>query len=221
MNEFDQAFEKAFPASPKYPEGAIQPPPDPLKSAPDGTFNMVGPGGTPAPGTLPGTVPVAQGINSQPGALTQPPTGRRPWDPYGEFNFEVEIDGIMVGAFQKCGGLSYEADVIAYRDSMDAYVKYRPGLKRFGRITLTKGYIGSTVLWDWCNAIMRGRIDRRSGAIHLYGDQLGAPEMTYRFLDAWPSKWKGFQFDGQGNGTLVEEIELVTEAVMRGGGLLT
>jgi len=220
---FDQAFKQAFPTTPKVPEGSVQAVGQlgGLKTAPDGSMSLVGPSGTPAPGTHPSTVPVALHAQNQAGGVTAPPTGRRPWDPYGDFNFEVEIDGIVVGAFQKCSGLSYEADVITYRDSMDPYVKYRPGLKRFGRITLTKGYIGSTALWDWCQSVMRGRMERRHGAIHLYEDDGNTPATTYRFLDAWPVRWSGFKMDGHGTGTLVEEIELVTECVIRGGGVMT
>ena len=33
----------------------------------------------------------------------------------------------------------------------------------------------------------------------------------------WPSNWSGFKLDGKGQGSLVEEIELVTECVMKTG----
>ena len=70
---------------------------------------------------------------------------------------------------------------------------------------------------DAMPTLANGKIDRRNGAIHLYNDDGDTPAMTYRFLDAWPASWSGFKLDGKGQGTLVEEIELVTECVMKTG----
>jgi phage tail-like protein len=197
---FDHAFNQAFPN-----DGTQQ-------STGDESSSQSGVTASPAPGTSQESVPYATPTPS--GGSS---TGRRAWDPHGDFNFVIEIDGIVAGSFQKCDGISFEADVIEYRDSMDPYPRYRPGLKRFGRIRLTRGYVENSSLWDWCQSIMHGKIDRRHGAIHLYNDDGETPAVTYRFLDAWPANWSGFKLDGLGRGTLVEEIELVTECVMKTG----
>ena len=41
-------------------------------------------------------------------------------DPYKNFNFLVEIDGIGSAAFKSVGGLSAEVEVIEYRSGADA-----------------------------------------------------------------------------------------------------
>lgn len=159
-----------------------------------------GPTVTPTPGTVP----------------TENASGRREWDHYGDFNFVIELDGISAGAFQKCDGLTFDVDLIEYKDSMDPYPRYRPGIRRFGKIKLTKGHIDNAALWDWCQNIMEGKHDRRHGAIHVMSDDGQDEVVTYQFLDAFPIQWSGFKLDGKGTATLIEEITLVTECVIRG-----
>ena len=45
-------------------------------------------------------------------------TGHRV-DPYGNFNFLVEIDGISRAAFQECNGFDSTIDVIEHREGGD------------------------------------------------------------------------------------------------------
>ena len=139
--------------------------------------------------------------------------GRRTHDYVADFNFVIEIDGLQAGAFQKCDGLSWEADLIETRDSMDPYPRYRPGIRRFGKLKLTKGYVSDSTLWTWCESIMKGKHDRRNGAITLYDDDGQSAVVSYTFIDALPVKWSGFRLDGKGAGGLVEEIELAVESI--------
>ena len=151
---------------------------------------------------------------------TESSQGRRDHDYFGDYNFVIRIDGEDnkdYGAFQKCDGLSWETDLIEWRDSMDPYPRYRPGIRRFGKIKLTKGFVDNTKLWDWCQSVMKGKHDRKNGVIHLLnedGDK-GSPAVSYKFIDAFPIKWSGFKLDGKGSSGLVEEVELVVECVER------
>lgn len=143
---------------------------------------------------------------------------RRDYDPYGDFNFIVEIDGVPAGAFQKCDGLSYECDVIEYRDSLAPWGRKRRGQTSHGNIKLVKGYTTSSALWDWCGEIMSGEMGRKTGAIHLLADDGdgSSPIVTYRWVEGFPCKWTGFRFDGKSSGAhLVEEIEIAVEAIFR------
>ncbi|MFO0745600.1 MAG: phage tail protein [Myxococcota bacterium] len=144
-------------------------------------------------------------------------SGRRTFDPYGDFAFHVEIEGIGAGAFRKFDGIDVEIDQIEYKDSMDPYPHKRPGIYRFGNIKLTKGVIANKALWDWCNEIMQGNLARKNGSIHVLSDNhdKNKAEITYNFYQAWPCKWSGLRLDGKGNETLVEEIELCVDYVTR------
>ncbi len=64
--------------------------------------------------------------------------GRREFDPYGDFAFHVEI-GPMRMAFSKFDGVDVEIDQIEYKDSLDTHPRNRPGIRRVGKIKLTKG----------------------------------------------------------------------------------
>jgi phage tail-like protein len=139
---------------------------------------------------------------------------RRDHDPYGDFNFRIEINGLGSGAFQKCDGLSFEMDEIVYRESGDRYPRKRPGLRRFGSIRLTRGHIDNTDIWAWCKELIGGKIDRRDGSLHLRSDD-GTDEVSYTLTGMIPVKWQGMKIDGKGDGCLVEELELAVECISK------
>lgn len=175
--------------------------------------------GTLAPRTVSNTALVESGPTVTPTPGTAPgesSSGRRDWDHYGDYNFVIEIDGIEAGAFQKCDGLTFDVDLIEFKDSMDPYPRYRPGIRRFGKLKLTKGMINNTELWDWCQGIIQGKSDRRHGAIHVMADDGQSEEIHFQFFDAFPVQWSGFKLDGKGNASLVEEITLVVESITKG-----
>ncbi len=144
-------------------------------------------------------------------------SGRRTFDPYGDFAFHVQIEGIGAGAFQKFDGIDVEIDEIEYMDSLDTHPHKRPGIHRYGNLKLTKGVIANKAMWDWCQKIMSGKIERKNGTIHVLNDKhdKNSPEISYNFIQAWPRKWTGLRLDGKGSATLVEEIELVVDYVTR------
>lgn len=88
-------------------------------------------------------------------------------DPYGNFNFLVEIDGISLASFSECSGLSTSVDVIEYREGGDHTLRKLPGLARVGDITLKRGVTQSHELQDWHRNILNGVRDRRNGSIVL------------------------------------------------------
>lgn len=147
-------------------------------------------------------------------AKPQSSTGRRPFDPYTDHDFFIQIDGVEAGAFQKFDGLSWECDVIEYKDGMDPYPRKRPGIYRYGNIKLTKGMVKNTALYDWCKEAQDGKVPRRNGAIQVLDrtSDKAKPVMVYEFFQAWPTKWSSFRADGKGGATLVEEIELAVDS---------
>ncbi len=157
----------------------------------------------------------SSGSSSSPGSSSG--DYRREYDPYGDFNFVVEIDGLSAGAFQKCDGLSFEVDLIEYQHGLDPYPRKRRGQIKWGNIKLTKGFTTNTALWDWCAEIMNGGMARRTGAIHLLADHgdMSQPVKSFGWVNGFPVKWSGFKFDGKSSGAhLVEEIEFAVEEVL-------
>ncbi|MFT7583077.1 MAG: phage tail-like protein, partial [Myxococcota bacterium] len=152
-----------------------------------------------------------------PGVLKK--EGKRVFDPHGDFNFIVQIDGLTSGsdvfAFQKVDGLEIDFDLIEYADSMDPHAHKRRGVQRFGNLKLTKGVIDNIKLWAWCCATMEGEVDRRNGTIKVLDDAGKESGLAYDFHGAWPCKWSGMRVDGKGGATLVEELELVIDSFTR------
>ncbi len=141
---------------------------------------------------------------------------RRSHDPYGQFRFVVEIDGIEAGAFQKCDGIDWSVDVIEYRDSLHPWGRKRRGQTSFGNVKLTKGYTTTSALWDWCNEVMSGKYGRRTGAIKLLADDK-SDILSYDWYEGFPCKWTGFRFDAGSSAQMVEEIEFAVEGFYRSG----
>ena len=76
------------------------------------------------------------------------PTGDRK-DPYGGFNFLLEIDGITRAAFSECSGLSSDTDPAEYRSGdEDITVREIPGLKKFATISFKRGIVQDTERWN-------------------------------------------------------------------------
>lgn len=141
-----------------------------------------------------------------------PETGSRN-DPFSAFNFLVEIDGVTTAGFSECTGLNTETDPIEYRNgSEDITVRKLPGLKKFGNITLKRGYTNSKELWDWRKKVMDGKTERKSGAVVLL-NEARQPALRWNFREAWPRKWEGPSFNAKNNEVSIETLEIVCEGV--------
>jgi len=144
--------------------------------------------------------------------------GRRTFDHIGQFNFHVELEGIQVASFKAVSGLQMECEPIEYMWGDEGVLRKRPGRVKPGNITLKRGYSNHNMkaLWDWWMSVQRGKVERKSGSIVLCNDK-GMEIARYNFTEAWPVKWKGWELDGQGNATVVEELEICCESLELAG----
>ena len=71
-------------------------------------------------------------------------------DPFRTFNFRIEIDGLTVGAFRECSGLTADGNSVEYREGTDVArtVRKMPGLLSYGNIMMGRGYTPNRELWD-------------------------------------------------------------------------
>jgi phage tail-like protein len=134
-------------------------------------------------------------------------------DPYGAFNFLVEIEGSSVAGFSECSGLTVETAVIEYREGGDiGGVRKLPGLTKFAPIILKRGITKERDLWHWYKNIIDGNIDRRNGSIVLLSnDRL--PVARWNFTNAWPAKWEGPHLKAKGNEVAIETLEIEHEGL--------
>jgi phage tail-like protein len=137
-------------------------------------------------------------------------------DPYINFNFLVEIDGIRRAAFQECSGFDSTVDVIEHREGGENTTTRKiPGLTKFSNIVLKWGMTDDVDLYNWHRRIVDGAIERKNGSIVLL-DRSGRELARWNFIRAWPSKWDGPNFTAEGNDVAIETLELAHEGVARG-----
>jgi phage tail-like protein len=135
-------------------------------------------------------------------------------DPYGNFNFLVEISGTTLAGFAECTGLSSEVGVIEYREGGDIRVRKLPGLGRFGDITLKRGITNTDELQKWHRNILNGVPDRRNLSIVLLDNQR-QPVVRWSVSDAFPRKWEGPDLIAKGNDVAIETLILCCESIDR------
>jgi phage tail-like protein len=135
-------------------------------------------------------------------------------DPYAQYNFILEIEGTNVAGFAEVGGLSMEQDIIEYREGSDtATVRKLPGLRKYGNISLKRGYTQSRELWDWRKTTIDGLTQRKSGAVILR-DEAGQPALRWEFREGWVSKYEGPALKATANEAAMESIEIAVEDVV-------
>jgi phage tail-like protein len=135
-------------------------------------------------------------------------------DPYRNFGFLVEIDGLASSAFSEVELPESSIEVIEYREGSDPLSSSRklPGRVRYGNIVLKRGLTKNNDLWNWWNTVRNGKADRRDGAVVLL-DSERQPVLRWVFRDAWPCKYTAPSLNAQGNDVVIEELELAIEGL--------
>ena len=141
-------------------------------------------------------------------------TGQVP-DPYGNYNFLVEIDGITRAAFSECSGFGSAVAVIEHREGGEnTTVRKLPGQTSYAAIVLRWGMTDDRDLYDWHRRIVNGAIERKNGSIVLL-DRIGAEKARWNFVRAWPSDWDGPDFSAEGTDVAIEALTIQHEGIAR------
>ena len=133
-------------------------------------------------------------------------------DPYRNFGFLVEIDGLATSAFSEVELPESSITVVEYREGGDALTSSRklPGRVHYGNIVLKRGITQNDDLWNWWNTLRNGKVDRRNGAIVLL-DAEGNAVRRWVFYEGWPCKYEAPALDARGNDVVIETLELAIE----------
>ena len=125
-------------------------------------------------------------------------------------NFNVEIDGVVVGGFKEVDGLESKTEVIEYQEGNERVLHKRPGKTNYSNIILRRGNLHTPELWEWRKKVVAGTTERKSGSVIVLDTNM-EEIVRYNFFEAWPCRWKGPTLDSASNDTLTEEIELCVE----------
>ena len=137
-------------------------------------------------------------------------------DPYRNFNFVVEIDGIKQAGFSDCSGFGASTDPIEYREGGEnTTVRKMPGVTKYPNITLKWGLTDSRELYDWYRDVVKGNVVRKTGSIVLYDLDGITEKVRWNFVNAWPAKWDGPDFSAKANDIAVDTLEIAHEGIER------
>jgi phage tail-like protein len=141
------------------------------------------------------------------------PDGKRN-DPYGQFNFLIEIDGVVQGGFSEASGLTTDSNIIEYREGNEQQGTTRklPGLIKYNNIVLKRGWTKDKSLWEWRKKVIDGKTERTSGSIILL-DEARNEALRWDFREGWPSKWEGPALNGKTSEVAVETLEIAHEGL--------
>ena len=135
-------------------------------------------------------------------------------DPFRAFNFRVEFDGLTVGSFSECSGLTAEGDSVDYREGTDIPLTVRKlmALRKYTNVVLKRGYTTNHELWNWYKNIANGIADRRSGSIILMDEERNEV-MRWQVENAWINKIEAPTFNATANEVAIESCELIHEGL--------
>jgi phage tail-like protein len=139
-------------------------------------------------------------------------------DPYKNFRFLVEIDGIIQAGFSEALIPDSTSDVIEYREGNEPIAMRKlPGLSKHGNVTLKWGITDSMELYEkWRKPVEDGDIrNARKNMAILLMDEEGNAAARWEFSQAWPSKYNAPQLNSKGNDVAIESIEIVHEGMKR------
>lgn len=142
-------------------------------------------------------------------------------DPLPAFCFKLVIDGIDGGSglFRSVAGLKSETEVMPYKEGgANGTTRQLLGSTKWPNLVLKRGFSGPPYgLIKWRQSVLeRGPglvLTRQSGKIVQLGPDLS--EMcSWTFVNGWPCRWEGPDFDASKNELAIETIEIAHEGLL-------
>jgi phage tail-like protein len=142
-------------------------------------------------------------------------------NPYGAFNFLVKLgdswdETQIAGGFSDVSGLGNEVKFSEYRSGNDTanHVRKVANTCTTDDVTLKRGLIGDTRLFEWLKETRNGSFDPRTVTISLQDEARTATVCVWVLENAQPKKWVGATLAGKGGGEVaMEELQLVAESI--------
>ena len=144
------------------------------------------------------------------------PAGKRK-DPYQNFRFLVEIDGITQAGFREVTIPDTAQDPIEYREGNEPItVRKLPGLIEYGNVILKWGITDSLDLYNWRKDVEDGKIKdaRKNMAVIVLDDEANSVT-RWEFSQAWPTKYNAPDLNAVGNEIAIETLEIAHEGMKR------
>lgn len=140
--------------------------------------------------------------------------------PLPVYNYRVEIGGHSV-AFSEVSGLSLSYETTTYSESpvesgsAGPRVMYMPAQRKAINVTLKKGVMRGTsvaTFFQWINSIQINQVDKSDIFVRLC-DEKGDAVISWKVINAFPTKLDAPTFDAKSNDAAIESMELMADAV--------
>jgi phage tail-like protein len=134
---------------------------------------------------------------------------------YFNGHFQLKVDGIDIGSWKECTGLSVQIDVEELREGgQNQFVHKLPGRMRWPNLVFKKGVTNSDALFAWFKSTSGDgfagngdKVARRNGSVTLYSAD-GKAVRTWSFIGAFPVRWAGPTLAASARDVAGEELEI-------------
>jgi phage tail-like protein len=141
--------------------------------------------------------------------------------PYGAFNFLVNLNGSIgedqpLGGFSDVSGLGTEITIAEYRHGNDRvnHVRKVPGVHKVSDVTLKRGIVNSTDLWEWITQSQVQSVGAKRTVVITLRDEAGNPVQKWTLGGVVPMKYTGPTLAAKGGGDVaMEELVLSSESL--------
>jgi phage tail-like protein len=136
-------------------------------------------------------------------------------DPYGSFNFDVELVGSkeLIGSFSEVSGLEANTEFEEYREGgLNEFTHKLPTITKYPNLILKRGITQSDILYKWYLDVLRGSINRRAISVILLDEQRQEAK-KWTFNNAFPIKWSASNLTSTSNSLEIETVELVHQGL--------
>ena len=141
--------------------------------------------------------------------------------PLPAYNYRVEIGGQSI-SFSEVSGLSLEFGTSTYKESQTESglrgpkVMYMPAQMKPLNVTLKKGVVRGgvslTSLYKWLNTTQLNQIEKKDIYVRLC-DEKGAPIISWKVINAFPTKLTAPTFDANSDDVAIESMELMADSL--------
>ncbi|MGE5381389.1 MAG: phage tail protein [Methylocystaceae bacterium] len=134
-------------------------------------------------------------------------------DPGVAFRFKVELDGLLVADFSEVSGLEAETEYQVIREGgVNDYEHHFVTIRKYPPLVLRRGFTNGSELWNWYEATIKGKFQRKNGSIILL-DASGKEKYRWNFLQSYPVKWVGPQLKADAIEVAIESLEIVHQGL--------
>lgn len=132
------------------------------------------------------------------------------------YNYRVDINGESI-SFSEVSGLELSFETFTYKESyasggkVGPNIMYMPGQIQPVTISMKKGLVKGKsipVFYNWINSIQLNQVDKKDIVVHLL-DETGTTVVSWKVIDAFPTKLSAPSFDANSNDVGIESMELM------------